>query len=79
MHAIDLNMARSHIGRKVNLHLRDGSVIINVLVTSAGPSLYGLEPGRTVLHFAASFKGKVCRISLKDVEWLEPLDSSFFS
>ena len=74
MHLIDLNMARSHIGRKVNLHLRDGSVIINVLVTSAGRSLYGFEPGRTVLHFAASLKGKVNKISLKDVEWLEPLD-----
>jgi hypothetical protein len=79
MHAIDLNMARSHIGRKVNLHLRDGSVIINVLVTSAGRSLYGFEPGRTVLHFVASLRGKVNKISLKDVEWLEPLDTTFCS
>jgi hypothetical protein len=74
MHRIDLNMARSHIGHKVNLHLTDGSVIVNVLITNAGNSLYGFEPGRTVLHFVRSVKGRVSKISLKDVEWMEPLN-----
>ena len=75
MHNIDLNVARSHIGRKVNLHLKDGSVIINVLVKNAGRSLYGFEPSRSVLHFAASIKGRISKIPLKEIEWMEPVSN----
>ena len=75
MHRIDLNVARSHIGHKVNLHLRDGSVIINVLVTKAGRYLHDFEPNRSVLHFASSIKGKVSRIPLREVEWMEPVEN----
>ena len=28
----DLNSARSHVGHNVNLHLKDGPVIVNVLI-----------------------------------------------
>ncbi len=75
MSRIDLNVARSHIGRKVNLHLRDGSVIVNVVVTKAGRSLYGFEPNRSVLHFALSSKGKACKMPLREIEWMEPLSN----
>ncbi len=75
MHRIDLNVARSHIGHKVNLHLRDGSVIINVLVTKAGRRLHGFEPNRSVLHFVSSIRGKVSRIPLNEVEWMEPVEN----
>jgi hypothetical protein len=73
MNRIDLNVARSHIGQKVNLHLKNGSVIVNVLVTKAGHTIYGFEPNRSVLHFAPSVRGKVSRITLKEIEWMEPL------
>ena len=33
MERFDLNSARSVVGHNVNLHLKDGSVIINVLIT----------------------------------------------
>ena len=78
MSRIDLNVARSHIGHKVNLHLKDGSVIVNVVVTKAGRAVYGFEPGRNILHFASSIKGKARRIPLREIEWMEPL-SSFFA
>lgn len=79
MHRIDLNMARSHIGRKVNLHLRDGSVIVNVLITNAGRNLYGLEPNRSVLHFTAPIKGKISKIPLREIEWMEPVNNYLVS
>ena len=73
MNRIDLNVARSHVGHKVNLHLKDGSVIVNVIVTKAGRTIYGFEPNRSVLHFASSIRGRVSKISLKEIEWMEPL------
>ena len=75
MNRIDLNVARSHIGQKVNLHLKDGSVIVNVIVTKAGHTIYGFEPNRSVLHFTPSVRGKVSRITLKEIEWMEPLSN----
>lgn len=75
MSRIDLNVARSHVGRKVNLHLKDGSVIVNVIVTKAGRTVYGFEPNRSVVHIASSSRGKVSRISLKEIEWMEPLSN----
>ena len=75
MSRIDLNVARSHIGQKVNLHLKDGSVIVNVIVTKAGYTIYGFEPNRSVLHFAPSARGKISKIPLREIEWMEPLSN----
>jgi len=79
MHRIDLNMARSHIGRKVNLHLKDGSVIVNVLITNAGRNLYGLGPNRSMLHFTARINRKISKIPLKEIEWMEPINNYLVS
>lgn len=79
MHKIDLNVARSHIGRKVNLHLKDGSVVVNVLITSAGRNLYGQEPNRSVLHFTAPINRKINKIPLKEIEWMETLSNYLVS
>jgi len=73
MHRIDLNVARSHIGRKVNLYLKDGSVIVNVLITNAVRNLYGLEPNRSMLHFTAAINGRIRKVPLREVEWMEPI------
>ena len=75
MNRIDLNVARSHVGRKVNLHLKDGSVIVNVIVTKAGRAIHGFEPNRSILHFAASLRGRVNKIPLREIEWMEPIGS----
>ena len=79
MHQIDLNMARSHIGRKVNLYLKDGSVIVNVLITDAGRNLYGLEPNRSMLHFTVPINGKISKIPLREIEWMEPVNNYLVS
>jgi len=79
MRQIDLNMARSHIGRKVNLYLKDGSVIVNVLITNAGRNLYGLEPNRSMLHFTVPINGKISKIPLREIEWMEPVNNYLVS
>jgi len=79
MHKIDLNVARSHIGRKVNLYLKDGSVIINVLVTNAGRNMYGLKANLNVLNFTTSTDRKISKIPLKEIEWMEPVSNFLFS
>ena len=71
----DLNSARSHVGRKVNLHLRDGSVIVNVLVVDATPKED--THSRSALHFMSREK-KTMRIQVREVEWAERLDTHLF-
>ena len=41
MGKFDLNSARSVVGRNVNLYLKDGSVIINVLITGVERKNHG--------------------------------------
>jgi len=68
----DLNSARSQVGRKVNLHLRDGSVIVNVLVVDATPREDGHS--RSALYFRTPEK-RTMSISVRDIEWAERLDT----
>jgi len=79
MHRIDLNVARSHIRRKVNLHLKDGSVIVNVLITNAGRNLCDIEPNRSMLHFTAPINGKISKIPLREIERMEPINNYLVS
>jgi len=71
MRRFDLNSARTYVGRNVNLHLKDGSVIINVLVTAAQPN--GHDGGST-LQYMTLTKKKTMKVSLGEVEWAERLD-----
>ncbi len=66
----DLNSARSYVGHNVNLHLKDGSVIINVLVTEVqrnnnenSPTLQYVTPTRRIM-----------RVRLREIEWAERLN-----
>ena len=68
----DLNSARSHVGRKVNLHLKDGSVIVNVLVVEATSKED--NQNRSALYFKTSEK-KTTRILVREIEWAERLDN----
>jgi len=68
----DLNSARSHVGRKVNLHLRDGSVIVNVLVVDAASKED--SQGRSALYFRTPEK-KTMRIPVREIEWAERLEA----
>jgi len=69
----DLNWARSKIGCKVNLHLKDGSVIVNVLITKA------LRSSRSsVLYYTIPFRNKFGKVHLREIAWAERLDSHLF-
>ena len=65
-----MNVAKSYVGRNVNLHLRDQTVIINVFVTSVkgkrrNPKLYYRTP-----------EG-IDEISIRDLDWVQPLNPLF--
>jgi len=70
----DLNWARSKIGCKVNLHLKDGSVIVNVLITNA------LRNSResSVLYYTSPLRNKFGKVHLREIAWAERLDSHLF-
>jgi len=67
----DLNWARSNIGHKVNLHLKDGSVIVNVLITKA------LRKTRqnSALYYVVPVKNKTIKVFLNEIAWAERLNS----
>jgi len=66
-----VSVAKSYVGRNVNLHLKDHSVIINVLLTDIikdnerNPRLRYRTP-----------KG-CAEIPIKDVDWVQPLNPLF--
>jgi len=70
----DLNWARSKIGCKVNLHLKDGSVIVNVLITNASRS----SRKTSVLYYAIPLRNKFGKVHLRQIAWAERLDSHLF-
>lgn len=69
------NSAKMYFRRHVNLHLKDGSVIINVLVTDVQRNIYKKNAS---LCYAILSK-KIREVPLKKVEWAEPLNPFFFS
>jgi len=71
----NLNVARAFVGRHVNLHLKDGSVLVNIFVTDAKREK---ESGRrTVLCITQPRKPPV-RFFLKEIEWIEQLNPYLF-
>jgi len=72
MRRFDLNSARTYVGRNVNLHLKDGSVIINVIVTDAVQRKS--HDGGVVLQYKTSTKKKTTKVLLGEIEWAERLN-----
>jgi hypothetical protein len=68
MEQFSLNMAKSLLGRNVNLHLRDGSVIINVQLTEIQKDEFNRE---TFVKYVPYGNGKFFRIPLKNIMWAE--------
>jgi len=71
----DLNWARSNIGCKVNLHLKDGSVIVNVLITNALKSKHE----SSALYYTIPLRNKFGKVHLREIAWAERLDSHLFT
>jgi len=70
---MDLNSARAMVGRSVNLHLKDGSVVINVQVVEAVPG------SPSVLCYKAPTTARKRQVMLRDVDWMEPLNTHLFT
>jgi hypothetical protein len=77
MRRFNLNLAKSYIGRRANLHLKDGSVIVNVLISEAKQN--GEKHGyrSVILNCIAKPKRKKIKVPLKEVVWVEPVNVYF--
>jgi hypothetical protein len=70
MESFSANSAKSYLGKNVNLHLKDGAVIVNVHLTAlhkcAGKNNNQIE--------YAHGNRKPSRLALKNVAWAEMLN-----
>jgi hypothetical protein len=72
MESFSANSARSFIGRNVNLHLKDGAVIVNVQLTK----LYkgGTGKNNNLIEYAPLGNRKATCLPLKNIAWAEILN-----
>jgi hypothetical protein len=73
MENFSVNSAKSYIGKNVNLHLKDGAVIINV-------QLIGIRKGsgkNSLIEYTPDRNRRTTRIPLRNVAWAELLNSNF--
>ena len=75
MENFSLNSARSFLGRNVNLHLKDGAVIINVQLTRIRKDDLGKG---NLLEYVPFGNRKVTLIPLRNVAWAELLNLNLF-
>jgi len=73
MENFSLNSAKSFLGKNVNLHLKDGAVIINVQLTGIRKSDFG--KGKLVEYMPYGNR-KITRIPLRNIAWAELLNLS---
>jgi hypothetical protein len=73
MESFSANSARAFIGRNVNLHLKDGAVIINVQLTKL---FKGVGKNNNQIEYALNGKRKATRVLLKNIAWAEMLNLS---
>ena len=74
MENFSLNSAKSFLGKNVNLHLKDGSVIVNVQLTSIRRGDFGKGNFIEYIPCANKESGK---ISLRSIAWAESLNMVF--
>ena len=74
MESFSLNSAKSFLGRHVNLHLKDGAVIVNVQLTRIRKAI---GKGK-LLEYVPYGNRKVAQIPLRNVAWAELLSLCFF-
>jgi hypothetical protein len=66
-----INMAKSLLGKNVNLHLKDGSVIVNVLVAEIQKGDFG---AKVFVKCSPYRRRNTFRIPLKSIAWAELLN-----
>ena len=73
MENFSVNSAKSYIGKNVNLHLKDGAVIINVQLIDICKG----SGKNNLIKYAPYGNRRGTSIPLKDVAWAELLNSNF--
>lgn len=70
-----LNTAKSFLGKNVNLHLKDGSVIVNVQFAEIEKDEFRRQAFVTCIPYRNRNK---LRVPLKNIAWAELLNSNLF-
>ena len=73
MENFSLNSAKSFLRKNVNLHLKDGAVIINVQLTGIRKSDFGKG---NMVEYVPYGNRKIACISLRNIAWAELLNLS---
>jgi len=73
MENFSLNSAKSFLRKNVNLHLKDGAVIINVRLTGIRKSDFGKG---NLVEYVPYGNQKVACIPLRNIAWAELLNLS---
>ncbi len=76
MESFSLNSAKSYIGKNVNLHLKDGSVIINVHLKGIKKNSFGKS---NLVQYIPYKNRKLTCIPLRNVAWAEMLNISLMN
>jgi hypothetical protein len=71
MENFGLNSAKSFLGKNVNLHLKDGSVIINVQVTGIRKGDFGK---RNFVEYVPYRNSRIDQVPLRNIAWAELLN-----
>ena len=74
MENFGLNSAKSFLGKNVNLHLKDGSVIINVQLTRVRKGDFGKG---NFVEYVPYGNRKIGKIPLRSIAWAELLNLAF--
>ena len=70
MENFSANSAKSYIGKNVNLHLKDGAVIVNVELTRIHKGV----GKNSLIEYTATKRRRAIRIPLRNVAWAEMLN-----
>ncbi|HYA77421.1 MAG TPA: hypothetical protein VEF91_01770 [Verrucomicrobiae bacterium] len=73
MENFSVNSAKSFIGKNVNLHLKDGAVIINVQLIG----IHKASGKNNLIEYTPYGNRRSTRMPLRNVAWAELLNSNF--
>jgi hypothetical protein len=74
MESFSLNSAKSYIGKNVNLHMKDGSVIVNVQLTAIRK---GQPSKNSLLEYVPYGYSRTTKIPIRNVAYAEMLNKMF--
>jgi hypothetical protein len=71
MESFSLNSAKSFLGKNVNLHLKDGAVIVNVQLTGIRKNEFGKG---SLIEYVPYGNRKTACVPLRNIAWAELLN-----